>query len=84
MILSVIKVRISNSKKVSSLDKELADISGLAPKIFKGRISQIEHHRSHLASAFFASPFDEAALLSIDESGDFTTTMIGIGKGKLY
>ena len=78
---SVIKDRISNSRKVSSLDIELANISGLSPDIFKGKISQVEHHRSHLASAFFASPFDEAALLSIDGSGDFTTTMIGTGKG---
>ncbi len=78
---SVIKDRISNSRKVSSLDNELAKISGLTPKSFKGKVSQVEHHRSHLASAFFASPFDEAALLSIDGSGDFTTTMIGIGNG---
>ena len=41
----------------------------------------VEHHRSHLASAFFASPFEEAALLSIDGSGDFSTTMLGVGKG---
>jgi carbamoyltransferase len=34
-----------------------------------------------MASAFFASPFEEAAILSIDGSGDFTTTMIGTGKG---
>jgi len=34
-----------------------------------------------LASAFFASPFDEAACLSIDGSGDFTTTMLAVGKG---
>ncbi|MEO5500576.1 MAG: carbamoyltransferase C-terminal domain-containing protein, partial [Ginsengibacter sp.] len=32
-------------------------------------------------SAFFASPFDEAACISIDGSGDFTTTMVGMGKG---
>ncbi len=78
---SVRKDRVSNSRKVSSLDKELANISGLTPEAFKGKVAQVEHHRSHLASAFFASPFDEAALLSIDGSGDFTTTMIGIGKG---
>jgi carbamoyltransferase len=78
---SVINDRLKNSRKVSSLDKELARISGLSPAIFKGKITQVEHHRSHLASAFFASPFDEAALLSIDGSGDFTTTMIGTGSG---
>jgi carbamoyltransferase len=78
---SVIKDRISNSRRVASLDKELAKISGLDPSVFKNKICQVEHHRSHLASAFFASPFNEAALLSIDGSGDFTTTMIGIGNG---
>ena len=79
--ISVIKDRLNNSKKVSSLDIELSKISGLPIDFFKNKIHQIEHHRSHLASAFFASPFNEAALLSIDGSGDFTTTMIGIGKG---
>jgi len=76
---SAVKNRINNSRKVSSLDNELAKISGFAAEAFKGKIFQVEHHRSHLASAFFASPFQEAALLSIDGSGDFTTTMIGTG-----
>ena len=79
--LSVIRDRFNNSRKVSSLDKELARISGLEASLFKNKVWQVEHHRSHLASAFYASPFNEAALLSIDGSGDFTTTMIGIGHG---
>ncbi len=78
---SVIKDRIRNSKKVSSIGVELSLLSDLPPSFFKNKIVQVEHHRSHIASAFFASPFNEAALLSIDGSGDFTTTMIGIGKG---
>jgi carbamoyltransferase len=41
----------------------------------------VEHHRAHLASAFFASPFDEAAVVSIDGFGDFSSTMWGIGRG---
>lgn len=72
--------RIQNSKKVSSLENEFAAITGIDANVIKSKIHQIEHHRSHLASAFFASPFNEAALLSIDGSGDFTTTMIGMGK----
>lgn len=79
--IPVIKDRLSNSRKVSSIQKELADISGLPETVFANKIRNIEHHRSHLASAFFASPFEEAACLSIDGSGDFTTTMTGIGKG---
>lgn len=73
--------RLSNSKKLVSLEIQLANLSGLSVKKIKPKIKYIEHHRSHLASAFFASPFDEAAILSIDGSGDFTTTMIAIGKG---
>ena len=76
-----VRNRLENSKKISSLESELSLISGLPPTIYKNKIHNIEHHRSHLASAFFASPFDEAACVSIDGSGDFTTTMIGIGKG---
>ena len=74
--------RVKNARKVASLEEELAalDIS-LYKNDLKNKIHQVEHHRSHLGSAFFASPFEEAALLSIDGSGDFTTTMIGIGRG---
>lgn len=42
---------------------------------------KVEHHRAHLASAFFASPFEEAAVISIDGFGDFSSAMWGIGKG---
>ncbi|MEO6357910.1 MAG: carbamoyltransferase N-terminal domain-containing protein, partial [Ferruginibacter sp.] len=75
--VGVIKDRLANSKKVASIETELAIISGLPATFFTGKIRQVEHHRSHIASAFFASPFDEAACCSIDGSGDFTTTMIG-------
>ena len=74
--------RLQNAKKVSSLEEEFIKIYPAADiKKIKQKIHQVEHHRSHLASAFFASPFENAALLSIDGSGDFSTTMTGIGKG---
>ena len=41
----------------------------------------VEHHRAHLASAFYSSPFEEAMIYSVDGSGDFSTSMWGIGKG---
>ena len=47
----------------------------------KAQIINVEHHRSHLASAFFASDFEEAAILSIDGFGDYSSTMIATGKG---
>jgi carbamoyltransferase len=41
----------------------------------------VEHHRAHLASAFFCSPFEEAAVISIDGFGDFSSVMWGVGRG---
>ena len=46
-----------------------------------GKIMFSEHHLSHAASAFFPSPFEEAAILTVDGVGEWTTTSIGIGKG---
>jgi carbamoyltransferase len=40
-----------------------------------------EHHESHAASAFFPSPYDEAALLTVDGVGEWTTTALGVGRG---
>src|SRR5512146_234604 len=40
-----------------------------------------EHHLSHAASSFFCSPFDEAAILSVDGVGEWTTASIGVGNG---
>lgn len=74
--------RLKNAKKIASLEEELHKLDpSFSKEAIKQKISQVEHHRSHLASAFFASPFEEAALLSIDGSGDFSTTMIGVGRG---
>lgn len=73
--------RIKNAKSVASLEDEFQKAFGVSADLIKPKIHQVEHHRSHLASAFFASPFEEAAILSIDGSGDFTTTMIATGKG---
>lgn len=79
---SAVLDRFKNARKVASLEDEFALLDkSVSKQSIKEKIHQVEHHRSHLASAFFASPFEEAALLSIDGSGDFTTTMIGIGRG---
>jgi carbamoyltransferase len=40
-----------------------------------------EHHLSHAASAFYPSPFGEAAILTVDGVGEWTTTTVGIGRG---
>lgn len=47
---------------------------------FNGDILFSEHHISHAASAFYPSPFDEAAIITTDGVGEWTTTSIGFGK----
>jgi carbamoyltransferase len=46
-----------------------------------GRILFSEHHLSHAASAFFCSPFEEAAVLTVDGVGEWTTASLGVGRG---
>ena len=73
--------RMMNQQKVSSLEHEFQIHFGIDAHLLKNKIHAVEHHRSHLACAFFASPFDNAAIISIDGSGDFSTTMLAIGNG---
>jgi len=47
---------------------------------FEGKVIFPEHHESHAASAFFPSPYQEAAILTIDGVGEWATTSIGVGK----
>lgn len=48
---------------------------------FKGKMIFPEHHESHAASAFFPSPFQEAALLTLDGVGEWATSSYGVGQG---
>src|SRR5690554_1007729 len=75
-----LKDRAANISKVLSVKNDLAAALNLDPSDIKAEIKHIEHHRSHMASAFFASPFKHSAILSIDGFGDFTSTMTGIGE----
>jgi carbamoyltransferase len=48
---------------------------------FRGKIAYTDHHLSHAASAFFPSPFEKAAILSLDAVGEWSTSSIGVGEG---
>jgi carbamoyltransferase len=76
-----LKDRFSNINKVLSIKDELTNALNIDRNKIKAPIKLIEHHRSHLASAFFASPFEESAIISIDGFGDFSSCMFGIGRG---
>ncbi|MGH9422372.1 MAG: carbamoyltransferase family protein, partial [Thermoanaerobaculia bacterium] len=48
---------------------------------YTGKLLYTEHHESHAASAYYPSPFDEAAILTIDGVGEWATATIGVGRG---
>jgi carbamoyltransferase len=64
----------------STISKELTKLLGKDVEWNK-RLLFSEHHLSHAASAFFPSPFEEAAVLTMDGVGEWTTTSLAIGKG---
>ena len=50
---------------------------------FSGEVCYIEHHLAHMASAFYVSPYNKAAIVSVDGFGDFASTAWGVGDGAL-
>jgi len=73
--------RLRNAARVRDLKDELVKALGASPSSLRAQFHNIEHHRAHLASSFFVSPFERAALLSIDGFGDFISTMWAAGEG---
>src|SRR5260370_13149123 len=58
------------------MDRQLRDALG-----FEGELLYAAHHESHAASAFFPSPFEDAAILTIDGVGEWATASYGVGRG---
>jgi carbamoyltransferase len=67
--------------KFRGIPEALARAFDADPKKMHARFHRIEHHQAHLASSFYCSPFEHAALLSADGLGDFASTMWGEGAG---
>jgi carbamoyltransferase len=79
--LNQIKDRLGNAAKVRDLKSELARLFGVPKTRIRAQFHNVEHHRAHLASCYYVSPFERAALLSIDGFGDFISTMWAAGEG---
>jgi carbamoyltransferase len=78
--LEAIRSRLQNHRRVGGVEKLLGEKLGDG-RPFRGRIHNVEHHRAHLASAFYCSPFEEAACLTVDGFGDFLSSMSAVGRG---
>ncbi|MDJ0795455.1 MAG: carbamoyltransferase [Calothrix sp. MO_167.B12] len=73
--------RFNKQSKSTSLKEQLAQACNCYPQDIHAQIHNLEHHTTHLASGFFVSPFESAAILSIDGMGDFVSTLSAAGRG---
>ncbi|GGI81979.1 carbamoyltransferase family protein [Legionella impletisoli] len=80
--LNLIKERLANVSKVKDVLQELSEAFAIPAEKMKAKMCNIEHHRAHLGSSFYVSPYDKAALVSVDGFGDFVSTMWGYGEGQ--
>jgi carbamoyltransferase len=73
--------RLRNRHRVGDVAARVAETLGLGLQRVKHRLHWIEHHPAHLASAFYVSRFDDAAVCAIDAFGDLVSTSCAVGCG---
>ncbi len=78
--LSHVINRAQNAHKVQQIPGPLSEALGVSTAELP-KIHNVEHHPAHLASAFFVSPFEDAAVCAIDAFGDFVSTSVAVGQG---
>jgi carbamoyltransferase len=79
--VSYIRERLSNQARVGEAGDAVADALGVDRGQLRAKVHNVEHHRAHAASAFYVSPFEDAAVLTVDGFGDFASTMLAVGRG---
>ncbi len=72
--------RLRNMARVRDVRNDLAAAFAVERDEVRARFHNVEHRQAHVASAFFVSPFDEAAILTLDGFGDFASTMLAVGR----
>jgi carbamoyltransferase len=73
--------RAANISKLFQAKRTIAEGLGVAERELRANTHFVEHHRAHLASSFFVSPFERAAVMSIDGFGDMVSGTWGVGEG---
>ena len=79
-----LRSRLQNAARVRNVKEELAQALGVPEAELRAKAHNVEHHQAHVASAFLVSPFEEAAVLSVDGFGDFASTMLAHGRGNRF
>lgn len=76
-----IRDRLKNAARIGDLRKDFEAAFPTEMKDFRGQIRTVQHHVAHLASAYYLSAYEDAAVCSVDGFGDFVSTMTASGSG---
>jgi carbamoyltransferase len=79
-----LRARLENAARVRDVGAALSAALDIDPARLRAQVHDVEHHQAHVASAFFVSPFESAAVLTVDGFGDFASTMLAAGDGNRY
>ncbi|MCG8555463.1 MAG: carbamoyltransferase [Proteobacteria bacterium] len=74
--------RLENRAQIQDIPALVAETCEVPRSEIRARFSHVEHHLCHAASAFLPSPFDRAAILTVDGFGDFASAMLARGDGR--
>lgn len=77
--VGLLRDRVANARRIGGIATEIASALSLPREHVQARLHFVEHHPAHLASAFFVSPFEQAAVCAIDGFGDFVSTSMALG-----
>jgi carbamoyltransferase len=80
--VALVRQRLAVHGGVQGTLERVASAAGVAPSSLGARLYQVEHHLAHAASAYYWSPFERAAALTVDGAGDFATAMWASCVGK--
>jgi carbamoyltransferase len=78
---SYLRDRTRNLGRMRDVKEALRESVGVRGEGIRAKVHHVEHHRAHMASGFFVSPYDRAAVVSVDALGDYTSAMWGRGVG---
>ncbi len=77
----LIRDRLSNASRIRDIRQRYCEEFGIDAKSRRPEVHHIEHHVAHLASSYLVSPYNRAAVVSVDGFGDFVGAMWGVGEG---
>jgi carbamoyltransferase len=78
----VVRKRLTDRAKLTGLEQQVADACGVPLSAVGAKLRRVEHHFAHAVSAYLPSPFDNAAILTLDGFGDFCSALMAHGAGR--